>query len=92
MKITVKQKQAFVDRKPSCGMVWRDEQVLYMDNHGCNVTLVVVQKEDSSGELFGFTYLQSSEDSIYDEDMELVPVSCRQVMAFEYERKDGGEW
>ena len=92
MEITVKQKKAWIDRKPTSGMVWHDEQVLYMDNHGCNVTLVVVKKEDSSGELFGFTYLQSSEDSIYDEDMELVPVSCRQVMAFEYERKDGGEW
>ena len=92
MEITVEQKKTLIDRKPTSGMVWHDEQVLYMDNHGFNVTLVVVQKEDSIGELFAFTYLQSSEDSIYDEDMELVPVSCRQVTAFEYERKDGGEW
>jgi hypothetical protein len=91
MKLTVKQKQDLIDQKPAAGMVWQDEKVLYMDNHGCNVTLVVVQKE-GSGELFGFTYLVSSEDAIYDEDMALVPVSCRQVMAFEYQRKDGGEW
>ena len=89
MKITEKQKRELIHDGVSGGMTRRGEQFLFIDNHGFNVTLVAVEKAGHDG-LLGFTYLESSEISIYDEGMELVPL--REATKVVFERADGKKW
>ncbi len=89
MKITEKQKRELIHNGVSGSMKKRGEQFLFMDNHGFNVTLIAVEKAGHDG-LLGFTYLESSEISIYDEGMELIPL--KEVTKVVFERADGKRW
>lgn len=75
MKITPKEKK-ILHEDGSYGewSVIEDDIVLYMDSHGCNVTLCVIENW-KDGNLYGFTYDVSSEETFYDnDDCELVDV------------------
>jgi len=92
MKITEDQKRGLVDGYEVPGLEVIDEQELFMDNHGCNVVLIVVKKDGDDRPL-GFTYRYSSEENFYDDDpMELVPLEPREVVKIEYSRVDGKNW
>ena len=68
------------------------EQFLFMDSHGCNVMLVPCRRE-SDGALFGFTYLQSSEEPFFDDSpMEAIPIVGKEVVRIEYSPASGEEW
>jgi hypothetical protein len=91
MKLTTEEKELLADWQDAAELTVVDEQDLFMDNHGCNVVLVVCR--DPEDQLVGFTYRYSSEERFYDDDpMETIPVVARQVQSFEYDRADGDDW
>ena len=88
--ITVQQKQELIEGCIVDGFEYVSEETLYMDSHGVNVTLVIVQHR---GGLFGFVYGASSEETIFDDyPNECVPMVAREVSETRYFRLDGKNW
>lgn len=82
MKITPKEKK-ILHEDGSYGewFVIEDDIVLYMDSHGCNVTLCVIENQ-TDDKLYGFTYEVSSEETFYDGDDEIVKVEKIQTTTY----------
>lgn len=93
--LTIDDKKALADGGSgrAAGLVEAgEEQLLFMDSHGCNVYLVPCRGE-ASGVLYGFTYRMSSEESFYDDDpMEAIPIHAVEVTKIEYIPASGEEW
>lgn len=89
--ITPMQKRELVEGCVVDGFTFVSEETLYMDSHGVNVTLVVVEHE--SGGLYGFVYGVSSEDVFFnDYPDECVPLVAKDAVQTQYYRADGRPW
>lgn len=88
MKLTEKQQELlFYEEETVKGFTKIAEQQLYTDSHGDEIWLCVLELKDSD-QLYGFLYMQTSEEIIYDYP-ELYELRKEQILVNIYKRKDG---
>lgn len=89
MKISEKEQKTIVEYGGSGKYKLIHEDILFMDSHGLNRMLVVLEHKRNKN-LYGFVYDASSEENFFDYP-EIFEVEAKQITKIQYSRKDGKE-